>query len=205
MQGWRVCSKHALLPPGRSWGDAATQNMTTDDSATSIPGRALLEQTQCVTVERHSCKTGSNLAALIHKGEADLIEHHCNVSRLMPVSSGHAAVIWVYTKVGFQQSVDEAIGLWPQHTASKRFNEQLCIKAPSFWAPQALLPLVLAPRGSFWVLYVLLMSDDQKLQRTTATMSSRWPLKANVQEGKYWKPSSCQHQSKWQQCWWAKA
>ena len=149
-----------------------------------MPDWAVLEKTQRATVERHSCKRGSNQAALIPKGVADLLEQHCSVSRHVPMSNWHAAVIWVHTNVGFRQSVDGAIGLQPQHAASKGFNEQLCIKAPKFRAPQALLPLVLAPRGSVRVLGVLLMSDVQKLQRLGAKMSSNGPSK-HVQEGKY--------------------
>ena len=107
----RLCSKHALLRPGTIWGHPAAQNMTSEESDTCFVARAVLEQTQRVTVERHSCKIDSKLAELIPKGVADLVEQLCNVSRLVPLPDGHAAVIWVYTKVGLQQSVDGAIGL----------------------------------------------------------------------------------------------
>ena len=180
----RLSSKAALLRPGTTWGDAAAQNMTFRSADTWIPGWAVLQNTQRVTVERHSCRRGSKQAALIPKGVADLLEQHCDVSCHVPMPNGHAAVIWVHTKVGFQQSVDGAVGLQPQRAASKGFNEQLCIKAPNFWAPQALLPLVLVPKGSVRVLCILLLSDVQKLQRIGARMSSNGPFK-HVQEGKY--------------------
>ena len=71
----------------------------------------MFEQTQRVTLERHSCQRDSKLAALIPKGVADLIEQRCKVSRLLAASNGHAAVIWVHTKVAFQQALDAAVGL----------------------------------------------------------------------------------------------